>query len=65
MFHIPNAFLVQFRCDVVAVARQNEAPLSQIAKEFEISGACLHNSLKRADVEDGLAPRATQKDAME
>jgi transposase len=44
------------RRDVVAVARKSEAPLVQIAKDFGISDACLHNWLKRADVEDGLTP---------
>jgi len=53
---------VEFRRDVVAVARKREAPLSQIAKDFGISDACLHNWLKRADVEEGVAPGVTEKD---
>jgi transposase-like protein len=54
---------LEFRRDVVAVARKREAPLSQIAKDFGISDACLHNWLKRADVEEGVAPGVTEKDA--
>jgi transposase len=65
MFPMPKPFPIEFRRDVVAVARKNEAPLSQIAKDFGISEACLHNWLKRADVEDGLTPGVTQKDTIE
>jgi len=53
---------VEFRRDVVAVARKREAPLSQIAKDFGISDACLHNWLKRADVEEGVTPGVMEKD---
>ena len=54
---------VEFRRDVVAVARKREAPLSQIAEDFGISDACLHNWLKRADFEDGNIPGVMEKDA--
>jgi transposase-like protein len=62
---IPKPYPVEFRRDVVAVARKSEAPLVQIAKDFGISDACLHNWLKRADLEDGLAPGVAQKDTLE
>jgi len=54
---------VEFRRDVVAVARKREAPLSQIAKDFGISDACLHNWLKRADLQQGVTPGAMAQDA--
>ena len=38
-----RAFPAEFRRDVVAVAREHEAPLNQIAKAFGISEATLHN----------------------
>ena len=53
---MPKAFPLEFRRDVVAVARKGEAPLRQIAKDFGISEACLHRWLKLADVEDGVRP---------
>lgn len=53
---MPKAFPVEFRRDVVAVARKGEAPVSQIAKDFGVSQACLHRWLKLADVEDGVRP---------
>src|ERR1700690_3731624 len=56
MVIMPKAFPVEFRRDVVAVARKGEAPLSQIAKDFGISESCLHRWLKLADVDDGVRP---------
>jgi transposase len=65
MFPMPKPYPAEFRRDVVAVARKREASLSQIAKDFGISDASLHNWLARADVEDGLASGLTQKDTLE
>jgi transposase len=62
---MPKAFPLEFRRDVVAVARRGEAPLSRIAKDFGVSEACLHRWLKMADVEDGLRPGITQAEAAE
>ena len=62
---MPKAFPLEFRRDVVAVARKGEAPLTQIAKDFGISEACLHRWLKLADVEDGLRPGVTSTESAE
>ncbi|MFJ6199087.1 IS3 family transposase [Micromonospora sp. NPDC092111] len=62
---MPKAFPLEFRRDVVAVARKGEAPLRQIAKDFGISEACLHRWLKLADVEDGVRPGATSSESAE
>jgi len=62
---MPEAFPLEFRRDVVAVARRREASMSQIAKDFGISESCLHRWLKLADVEDGLRPGITQAEAAE
>ena len=62
---MPKAFPLEFRRDVVAVARKGEAPLTQIAKDFGISEACLHRWLKLADVEDGVRPGVTSAEAAE
>ena len=43
MFTMPKPFPKDFRDDVVAVARKGQAPLKQIAKDFGISEASLHN----------------------
>ena len=55
----------EFRDDVVALARKGQAPLAQIAKDFGISDCCLHNWMKKADVEDGHGPGVTDADRAE
>jgi transposase len=62
---MPKAFPLEFRRDVVAVARKGEAPLSQTAKDFGISESCLHRWLKLADIEDGSRPGVTSSESAE
>jgi transposase len=61
----PKEFPLEFRRDVVAVARKGEAPLSQIAKDFGISKSCLHRWLKLADIDDGVRPDVTSSESAE
>lgn len=49
----------------VSVARKHEAPISQIARDFGISEATLHNWLKKADIEDGTLPGVSTVEAAE
>lgn len=56
---MPQAFPLEFRHDVVAVARKGEAPLSQVARGFAISESCLHRALKLADIDDDVRPAVT------
>ena len=60
---MPKPYPKEFRDDVVAVARQGQAPLTQIAKDFGISETCLSNWLRKADIEDGNRPGLTAKEA--
>ena len=60
-----KAFPLEFRRDVVAVARKGDAPLSQIAKDFGISESCLHRWLKVADADDGVRPGVTSSESAE
>jgi len=62
---MPKAFPLEFRRDVVAVARKGQAPLSQIARDFGISESCLHRWLNAADVEDRHRPGVTSAEAVE
>jgi transposase len=55
----------EFRADVVAVARQGNAPLTQIAKDFGISDATIHNWLKAADNEEGKRCGVTREESAE
>ncbi|MFM9920124.1 transposase [Lacisediminihabitans sp. H27-G8] len=65
MFSTPKAFPLEFRRDVVAVARKNETPIARVAKDFGISESCLQRWLKLADIEEGNRPGVTQADAAE
>jgi transposase len=65
MIVMPKAFPLEFRRDVVAVARKGEAPISQIAKDFGVSESCLHRWLSLADVEDGVRPGVTTSESAE
>jgi transposase len=65
MIVMPKAFPLEFRRDVVAVARKGEAPSSQIAKNFGVSESCLHRWLSLADVEDGVRPGVTSSESTE
>ncbi len=62
---MPKPYPEEFRADVVAVARKHEAPLCQIARDFGISEASLHNWLKRADVDGGVGSGTARVDAEE
>ncbi len=53
---MPKAFPLEFRRDVVAVARQSDAPFSQVARDFGVSESCLQRWLKLDDVEEGRRP---------
>ena len=65
MISVPKPFPIEFRRDVVVVARRGQAPLSQVAKDFGISESCLHRWLKLADVDDGVRPGVTSQESAE
>jgi transposase len=65
MIPVAKAYPLEFRDDVVRVARKHEAPMNQIAKDFGISEATLHNWLKRADIEDGARPGLNEAERVE
>ncbi|MFC0714711.1 IS3 family transposase [Cellulomonas biazotea] len=62
---MPRPYPMEFRRDVVAVARRGEAPIKQIAHDFGIAESCLRNWLRDADVEDGNRPGVTASESVE
>ena len=60
---MPKAFPLEFRRDVVAVARQSEAPIAQVARDFGVSESCLQRWLKLDDIEEGRRPGVRQADS--
>lgn len=62
---MPKPYPKEFRDDVVRVARQSNAPIGQIAKDFGIADSCLRNWMRQADVEDGRRAGVTRQDSDE
>ena len=52
---MPTPYPKEFRRDVIAVARQGDQSIAQVAKSFGVSESCLSRWLRIADREDGLA----------
>jgi transposase len=65
MSAVPKPFPIEFRNDVVAVARRGEASIAQVAKDFGVSESCLQRWLKLADIEDGKRPGVTASESEE
>ena len=57
---MPKAFPIEFRRDVIAVARSSDAPISQVVRDFGISESCLARWLKLDDIEEGRRPGVSQ-----
>jgi transposase len=51
---VPTPYPKEFRRDVVAVARQGDQSIAQVARSFGISESCLNRWLKIADRDDGV-----------
>ncbi len=45
----------EFCDEVVAIALRRERPISQIAKDFGISGQTIYEWIKKADRDDGIS----------
>ena len=56
---MPKPFPKEFRADVIAVARQGDQSIAQVARSFGVSESCLARWLKIADREDGLVGGAS------
>ena len=52
---MPKPFPKEFRADVIAVARQGDQSIAQVARSFGISESCLARWLKIADRDGGRA----------
>jgi transposase len=60
---MPTPYPIEFRRDVIAVARQGEQSREQVARSFGISASCLARWLRIADRQDQLASGASNADA--
>ena len=55
---MPKPFPKEFRDDVIAVARQGDQSIAQVARSFGVSESCLARWLKIADRDEGRATSA-------
>jgi len=67
MFTMPNAYPLEFRRDVVQVARNREpgVSLEKIATGFGIRPITLSTWLKKADIDDNVKPGMTSAESVE
>ena len=56
---MPTPYPIEFRRDVIAVARQGEQSREQVARSFGISASCLGRWLRIADRDDQAAEGAS------
>ena len=56
---MPKPFPKEFRRDVIAVARQGDQSIAQVARSFGVSESCLARWLKIADRDDGVTGPAS------
>ena len=62
---MPKAFPIEFRRDVVRVARKGDATRAQIAKDFGISEQSLYRWMQQADIDDGVRGGVTTTESVE
>jgi len=60
---VPTPYPKEFRRDVIAVARQGDQTMAQVARSFGISESCLARWLRIADCDDGMADKPAPSDA--
>jgi len=62
---VPTAYPLEFRRDVIAVARRGDQSRAQVARSFGISQSCLTRWLAMADRDEGRLelPSKTPADA--
>jgi transposase len=58
---VPKPFPPEFRRDVIAVARQGDQSIAQVARSFGVSESCLSRWLRIADREDGFGTDAVDR----
>ena len=63
---MPKPYSREFRENVLAVARQGDEGIAQIAKDFGIAESCLRNWMKAAEVADGErgGPKAQESEQL-
>jgi transposase-like protein len=62
---MPKKFPVEFKRDVVAVARRGDLTKAEVAADFGISEATVHRWVRQADIDDGVKDGLTTAEQAE
>jgi transposase len=62
---MPKKFPVEFKRDVVAVARRGDLTLAEVAADFDISIESVRRWMRQADVDDGIRDGLTTAEQAE
>ncbi len=62
---MPKKFPVEFKRDVVAVARRGDLTVAEVAADFDVSIESVRRWLRQADVDDGVRDGLTSAEQAE
>jgi len=62
---MPKKFPVEFKRDVVAVARRGDLTLAEVAADFDVSIESVRRWMRQADVDDGIRDGLTTAEQAE
>jgi len=62
---MPKKFPIEFRRDVVAVARRGDLSINEVASDFDISPESVRRWMRQADIDDGVKDGLTTAEQSE
>jgi transposase len=62
---MPKKFPIEFKRDVVAVARRGDLSVNEVASDFDISPESVRRWMRQADVDDGVKDGLTTAEQAE
>jgi transposase len=65
MFTVPKKFPLEFKRDVVTVARRGDLSVAEVAADFDISPESVRRWMRQADVDDGIKDGLTSAEQAE
>jgi transposase len=62
---MPKKFPIEFKRDVVAVARRGDLTINEVAADFDISPESVRRWMRQADIDDGVKDGLTTAEQAE
>jgi len=62
---MPKKFPVEFKADVVTVARRGDLTLAEVAADFDVSIESVRRWVRQADIDDGVKDGLTSAEQAE